>query len=96
MSVKEWTLLVGGALTLLLVAAILSRCFRIYCRLLSSLRDGQGKVWVEPLGLPDLMVSAVLMSWLGASAVYGFMRRASAPVVDGTLLESALLYGLVV
>ena len=85
-----------GALGLLLGAAILALCFRIYGCLFAAVRTGRGKVWVEPLGLPDLMVSAVLMSWLGASALHGFMRRTSAPVGDSTLLESALLYGLLV
>ena len=80
-----------------IAAVVFTQCVGIYARLLASLRDGRGKVWAEPLGLPDLMVSAVLISWLGASAVHGFLRNAPAPSLgDSTLLESALLYGLVV
>jgi len=43
------------------------------------------------------MVSGVLVSWLGASVVHGFLRNAPTPsLVDSALIESALLYGLIV
>lgn len=87
----------GVRLGLLLLGGIFALCFRLYARLLAALRAGGGKVWVDALGLPDLMVAGVLISWLGASAVQGFLRNASAPALgDKTLLESALLYGLIV
>jgi len=69
----------------------------MYMRLLRRVLVGHGKVWVEPLGLPDLMVSAVLISWLGASAVQGFLRSTPEPSMgDKTLLQSAALYGALV
>ena len=97
MIVTEWARFVTGLLVLLLAAASLLLCFRMYARLLASVRAGAGKVWVDPLGLPDFMVAAVLISWLGGSAVHGFLRNApSPPVTDKALLDSALLFGAVV
>ena len=88
-----WTVRLG----LLLLGAVFVLCLRLYARLLASLRDGQGKVWVEALGLPDLLVSAVLVLWLGTSVLHSLLRSTpEPPLVDRTLVESAILYGALV
>ena len=86
-----------GAFALLLVAAIVSLCVGIYARLLASVRAGRGKVWSAPLGLPDLLVSGVLASWLGAMAVSGFLRAEPAtPLTARALVDSAALFVAIV
>ena len=86
-----------GAFALLLVAAIVSLCVGIYARLLASVRAGRGKEWSAPLGLPDLLVSGVLASWLGAMAVSGFLRAEPAtPLTARALVDSAALFVAIV
>jgi len=79
------------------VLMMLVLCARMYLRLLRRALAGHGKVWADPLGLPDLLVCAVLVSWLGGMAVFGFLRSAPEPMLTTrTLLDSAALFGAVV
>lgn len=97
MIVMDWARFATGLLVLLLGVAVLSFSLRTFGRLLASVLAGFGKVWCDPLGLPDLLVAFVLISWLGASAVQGFLRSAPEPgLTDQALLQSAALFGAVV
>ncbi|MCX6967733.1 MAG: CPBP family intramembrane metalloprotease [Verrucomicrobia bacterium] len=97
MIVMDWARLVVGALTLLLATVAIALSLRIYARLLATVRAGFGKVRVELLGVPDFMVAAVLIAWLGSSALHGFLRHTpEAPLTDTALRESAALFGAVI
>ena len=93
----DWAHQVIGLFSLLLGAGIVALCLVIYARLLKAVRAGKGKVWADPLGLPDLLVCAALASWLGGAAVHGFLRNAPSPAVtDKTLLASLIIFGVVI
>lgn len=84
-------------LSLALGLAILAICARIYQRLISRVLSGHGKVSTDPLGLPDLLVALVLMSWLGSTTIRGFARAGTTPpLTDSAIIASALLFGIIV
>jgi membrane protease YdiL (CAAX protease family) len=84
-------------LSLALGLAIVAICARIYQRILSRVLSGRGKVSTEPLGLPDLLMALVLMTWLGSTAAHGFARAgATPPLTDSAIIASAGLFGVIV
>jgi len=83
--------------SLALALAILVVCLRIYGRLLWGVLAGHGRVWVEPLGLPDLLAVIVLFTWLAGMAMVGFSRPDKIQsLTDSAIFQSAALFGLVV
>ena len=83
--------------SLALGLAIVVICVRIYQRLIARVLAGHGKVSTEPLGLPDLLMSLVLMTWLGSTAARGFARPgATPPLTDAAIIASATLFGIIV
>jgi len=89
----DWPALAIAVLAL----AVIWLCAAGYGRLLARLLAGQGKVWVEPYELPDILVALVLISWLGSGAVHGFLRQGKLPsITDPVILQSAALYGIIV
>lgn len=85
---------------LLLAAASLAALaigLRTYGRLLRHALAGRGHVWTGAYGIADLLVCSVLFTWLGGAAYQGFTRsEAPRTLTNGTILESALLFGAVV
>lgn len=93
LSVSDWPqfVLLGLALAIVVV------CIRIYGRLLAQVLTGRGKVWNEPLGIPDLLVVCVLVMWLAGSLVRAFSRpEHPSAVTDSAILQSAVLFGFIV
>ena len=77
--------------------AIVAICVRIYQRLLGRVLSGHGKVSTDSLGLPDLLVALVLMTWLGSTACRGFARAGAMPqLTDSTIIASASLFAIIV
>ncbi len=87
--------LAGTAALVALTLAILFLCLRVYWRLAGRVFRGGGKVWSAPLDLPDLLVAGVLSSWFLLMAGIGF-ARGPRPMSDSGLLQSALLFGIIV
>ena len=95
-----WALpMAGMGVTVVLVVAILAVCLRVYGRLALRVVRGEGKVWCEPLGLPDLLVVSVLALWSVLLTVGNLSRPAAtppAPLTNEAVGLSMLLFGIVV
>ena len=77
--------------------AILAVSLKIYGRLLGLLRAGRGKVRVEALGFPELLVAVVLFTWLGGMVLQSALHPGRVlPMTDAAILQSTVLFGLVV
>jgi len=82
--------------TLALGLAVVIGCAAVYGRLLQRAIAGQGKVWADAFGLPDVLAMTVLCTWLIAGAVHGFLRPEPTPVTKTLLVVTIILYGAVV
>ncbi len=94
-----WALpLAGTAVVVAFLLAILVVCLRVFGRLTARVLKGQGKVWSEPLGLPDLLVVGVLSTWFAVLAVAGFAHggEEAGPMSSGDILQGALLFAVMV
>ena len=81
----------------ILVFWLLAICLRVYGRLAERVWTGKGKVWVEPLGMPDAMAVTVLGTWMAGQSALAVFRRSPTPAItDVLLIASAVLYGMVV
>ena len=83
------TALIGGVcLVLLCVGAYVWLCVR-------TLRNG-GKVYTEPFGLPDLMASILLYTWLLVAIVNGFGRPGRRDVQTDDVIRGAAMFLIIV
>jgi membrane protease YdiL (CAAX protease family) len=90
---QNWLSLFSFALALAIVAI----CLRIYQRLLTRVLAGRGKVSTDRLGLPDLLMSLVLMTWLGNTAARGFVKTSpTPPLTDSSIIASSALFVIIV
>jgi len=80
-----------------LVFWLLAICLRVYGRLAERVWTGKGKVWVEPLGMPDAMAVTVLGTLMaGQTALAVFQRSPMPAITDKLIIVSAVFYGMVV
>jgi len=87
----------GAAIMAALLLGILFVCLRVYGRLAARVIRGEGKVWSEPLGLPDLLVILVLSGWMVMLSIAGFVQpKEPAPMSGQDVFNSAILFSIIV